>query len=236
MKNNVQANWTTLITIDYKKFSYNFGYSLWAKSCEKFGDKRSRECAVSNQPSLIDLSQSNVWALKGDANMFGFATLNAGGLSLNEAVALSASQFNSTINAGTNSTATGADPILRNLGIDNERFAYAGTNNQRLNYASGLSSTESSHIKTSINPTFINIDDIALIPVRGISHKLLFNFNCDEWPYFYGAGASIEFGQNKASRIPENSSLEPLLNSAHTQCTTSSLSQWSIWFKGGITF
>ena len=116
VKNAIQVDLNAYFNIIFEKFSFDFGYNFWTRSCDQFGDKRIPECPSSDQAPLIDMSQSNVWALKGDANMFGFATLNAGGLSVDEAVPLSPSQFNATIHSGTNSTASGSNPLLSNLG------------------------------------------------------------------------------------------------------------------------
>ena len=93
-----------------------------------------------------------------------------------------------------------------------------------------------SHIKTSINPTFINLDDVAFIPIRGISHKLFFNVAHNSSKHFIGGGSSVEFGRNGLPKIPDTESFEPFFDSAKTRCITSSLSQWALWIKGGVLF
>ena len=62
--------------LNIKIYSIDVGYNLWVRTCEGFLNNRRNNdlCSLGSQPTLFDESQMNTWALKGDANMFGYAT------------------------------------------------------------------------------------------------------------------------------------------------------------------
>jgi len=59
---NVQADMVLMLTYAQERFSWNIGYGMWAQTCENI------------QPLCHDpcLFAENTWALKGDAQAFGF--------------------------------------------------------------------------------------------------------------------------------------------------------------------
>lgn len=236
VKCDAQIDWVSFVHMQWKRYSLDFGYEFWFRSCEKIGENREGCCI--GQPSLFDESQRNMWTLKGDAQMFGYASASSGGLTVNDAVPLSTSQSDATIHAGTNTGAAGTNPELRNLNSDNARFAYAGTNNQRLKYASTVGNVEASHIKTSIDPIFINFENIDLQSIKGMSHKL-FAFLYRSWEETkytpsLGLGASVEIGSNSNVNGCDTAGIGSFVNEEH--CLKSSLSQWSLWLKGALRF
>ena len=63
-----QVDFLAWISRDSGNSTFDFGYNLWTRSCEKF----ERHCDNCNG------FESNTWALKGDAQVFGFAVDTVG--------------------------------------------------------------------------------------------------------------------------------------------------------------
>ena len=202
-------------------------------------------CNADNNVSLFDEAQADVWALKGDAQNFGYASANSGDLSINQAIPLSATQIGADIHTGTNSTVSGSKANRRNLGVDNDRFAYAGTgvNKQRLLYAQNIANTENNHIKTSIQPVYINFDNIEFQPIKGLSNKIFahvgFTWDKEHYAPFIGLGGFVEFGSNSKQEIPRGAipcGGATFLSTCSGECFNCSISQWAVWFKLGTSF
>jgi hypothetical protein len=216
--------------------NFSFGYNLWARSCDKISN--SRKCASSL--SIFHENNDNIWALKGDAQMFGYATTTAGGLTQNEAIPLSATQSGASIHQGTNSSASGTNQTQRNLGVDTAEFAYAGTNDQRLTYAPSLANVEANHIKTSAAPEPINFSNINLQATRGLSHTVFAHlsktFKQKKITPFFGIGGAVEIGIHKTNTVLFHPSETSFIDSCNDRCISCSFSQWHIWLKGGFDF
>ena len=109
----IQAEVTASITFVCDKFSWDIGYNLWYRSCESMK-------LFGNNP----FSSGSLWALKGDAQVFGYDLGAAGTGPLVGAVALSATENEATIHSGTNLVAgVSAHAALLNPGIDNKQNA-----------------------------------------------------------------------------------------------------------------
>ena len=251
VRNSVQADLAAMFNYSGENFAFDIGYNFWVRTCDKFSQSNSiAQCC----PSLCG-GDRNVWALKGDAHVFGFVTGTPGDLAADEPVALSATQCGATIHNGTNVGVTDDDTcigvnVLQNCGVDNANFAYGSDNNEntRLVHTPGLTATEGNQIKTSLEPKFINCCDINLQRTRGLSHKvflhLSYTWDKNDYTPYLGFGGFAEFG--KTSKCPCDVTTTPDCTEAcddtccDTQCCTScvdcSLSQWGVWLKGGVNF
>jgi hypothetical protein len=233
----LQVDLVALVHIASKNWGVDVGYNLWARTCEYIANARKCSTAI----SIFNENNERVWALKGDAHMFGYATATAGGLTLDQVIPLSATESVATIHGGTNALIPESNPVERNLGVDAAEFAYAGSPNQRINYASGLAAVDGNQIKTSNDPEFINYANINQQNTRGFSNTLFAQVNYT-WlhtpkvtPYL-GAGCSVEFGNNKTNSTTPKAVETTFIDVCDDQCITCSLSQWGIWVKAGFIF
>jgi hypothetical protein len=237
VSNAIQVDFVAYLNFTRKNWSVDVGYNLWVRSCDKIAN--DRKC--SSPLSVFNEDNENVWALKGDAHMFGYATAAAGGLVLDQAVLLSATESIATIHSGTNSLIPEANALERNLGVDSAEFAYAGGTAQRLNYARGLANIDDNQIKTSLSPEFINFANINFQPTQGLSNKFFVNVdyissrNGVIKPYV-GLGMFVEVGNNKTKIITPQTAESSFIDVCDDTCITCSLSQWGAWVKAGFIF
>jgi len=220
---DIQADIVVALHVAYHRFHFDVGYNLWARSADSI---KIRDTQTTN---------SDIWTLKGDAQVFGFAQNSTNPdadfpLLAGQPVALSATQSKATIYSGTNLPTTGAhDPETFDLGrenlrIDNPELATAGDNLTPLNT---LSSQESPQIHTSLNPVFISykkdLDCSNKNNKAGLTSSVFGHFKymapecssantCAILPHV-GIGGQVEF--------------------AHTSNT---LSQWHAWLSIGFAF
>ena len=250
----IQADIVAMLNFTTRGFSWDLGYNFWGRSCEDI--KCPTDCDSCNSDSIFNSANANTWALKGDARMFGFAgaAVAATGVALNDSVALSASQSLATIHAGRNAStvdATLTSVTMQNAGVDNALFAITGdTGNEVMVIhtptTEGGFNINSNQIKTSIQPVFIKSTDVGLVETKGISHKIFthlsYTWDRDNWIPYLGIGGSAEFGSD-GSCGNDCSDCSTGCSTTSTNCSTNccdclkaSLSQWSIWVKGGISF
>lgn len=218
----VQADIAAQFTYAFHNFNVDLGYNFWARSCEKIvRPPCDNPCPLN--PNFAE----NTWTIKGDAFAFGFEPSNATGATPNNAIALSFSESQATINAGTNFDAAGAATFSEqeNPNIDNAQFAFdrAATPNPLLRQPSLLASA-ADQTRTSLQPIYIKSTDFDLIGTRGLSHKLYTHFSYQwmehpKWIPYLGIGAFVEFG----------SPFSPCKNG----CVQSSSSQPSLISSGG---
>ncbi len=164
-------------------FSWDVGYNFWFSSCEKI------KCSDKCPPRLR--TEENMWALKGDANMFGFvgdqtvnigntAAADIGDFDADDPVALSPSQSGATIHKGTNqgktetiTTGVTGNGTVTNPGVDSARFATAQNGGDELRLHGGTEVIEGPFnlgnnnrnaqlIRTSFTPVFLKEDDMDL--------------------------------------------------------------------------
>ena len=246
---SIQADIVAMVNYTRNAWEWGLGYNFWARSSEKISlpARPTNDCCVN-----LCTGNKDVWALKGDAQVFGFLSAAGTTLSQDEPVALSATQCGATIHKGTNADAdvtncTGIDR-LQNCGIDNPQFAYSRDGTDVLLVHTPGFSGDSSAIKTSVEPKFINCCDINFQRTRGISHKLFthlsYTWDSNSWTPFIGVGASVEFGNRSsddccASTVLDcdsSCSTSSCCNVCSGDCLDCALSQWAVWAKGGITF
>lgn len=241
-----QADIVALFNYSSCGFSWDVGYNFWGRSCEKI--TFPSKCTTPTCPTATPLcspAQQNVWALKGDARVFGFPQGSTMTPDPNAFIALSATESGATIHGGTNAAVTdplavGADPFYKaNFGVDNPQFAndsilpLAISPNLMVINGVGL-------IKTSVNPVFINCIDIDRSGTRGISHKIFthfsYDFDYDCYNPFIGVGGFAEFGKRNRSNCDDTGCINTACNPLKKHCENCALSQWGVWIKGGISF
>ncbi len=252
----IQADVVAMFNFTTRGFAWDLGYNFWGRSCESI--KCPTDCSSCNSDSIFNTANANTWALKGDARMFGFAAIADAPIALNDTVPLSATQSAADIHAGTNVgtvDATLTSVTMQNGGVDNSQFAVTGPTPVRVIHTpttQGGFDANSDQIKTSIQPVFIKSTDVGLQETKGMSHKIFthlsYTWDRDNWIPYLGIGGSGEFGRNACCSGCTSCSTS---SSCTTSCTTtsgccssssscdclrSSLSQWSIWVKGGISF
>lgn len=250
VSSNVQVDLAVALNYTSNNWAFDLGYDFWYRSCERI-----------SQPQLCDqcgptlCSANDVWALKGDARVFGFVAEAIPGLSASDPVRLSATECGATIHSGTNAGASteecaGVGPTLQNCGVDSAQFAYG--DNTRLIYFPSTSSIDNiaaNHIKTSLEPKFINCCDINLQETKSLSNKVFahlgYTWNDHRCIPYLGVGGFAEFGSNQGCNDScdssptfecgtcDNTSCQPACCSP---CIKTSLSQWGVWLKGGLTY
>src|SRR5579863_560482 len=229
---NVQADVALSCSYTKKNNYWTFGYNAWKRGCENICIK-DKNCFP-----------ENVWAIKGDAQVYGFIgqQLNPTDLPVGTAAALSATETKATINYGANLPKQGisTDPAQRaiqiqnaqkNPGIDFPQPAFAG-NNQYL-VASTTDTSITNQINTSIQPVFINSTDLDInsASTSGFSHKMFTHFNHTIATYgraqsYIGLGSEIEFGRQAGP--------PPVIGD--DKCINCALSNWGVWIKGGLSW
>jgi len=201
----VQADIALKLAYQRDGLEIDLGYNFWANSKEKV---HCRESFIENR-----------FALKGDAQIYGFTTDN-------NPLALNATQSMSTILAGQGE----GNGNFRNLNADNP--AIASSSQVALNPVTQLNSADSISLgivqapvngsNTAILLTDNDINVVSGILPRALSHKVfgymgyLWN-NRDDFDPYLGVGLSSEFANTNV-------------------CNNATCSQWAIWVRGGIAY
>ncbi len=247
----LQADVTAMFNFTRKAFSLDIGYNFWGRTCEKI--ECPLDCDSCNANSIFNSANANTWALKGDARMFGFAGATDSPVTADDVVPLSATQSNATIHAGTNAGTTDAtltSVTMQNGGVDNSQFAVTASTVLVIHtpLSEGGLNVNSNQIKTSFQPVFLSGSDVGFQKTKGLSHKIFTHishtWDRDNWVPFLGIGGSAEFGHNNC--CPDDCATAAS-SCCGTNCTATcattcddcnycSLSQWSIWVKGGLSF
>lgn len=215
----VQGEFTALFDFTSCGFSWDVGYNLWARGCEKI--EEDCKCPPTLKP--------NTWALKGDGHVYGFqlenCNISAGDAALaEEPFALSATQKDATIHHGTNRGCGVALNLVtqwNNPGVDNAQLAYndaeSGTTGvcsplvrTRIENPPGVSGctgvVPSDQTRTSIQSVFIDPSEIdyRCARTKGLSHKFFTNLSytwCENecgWTPYLGVGAKVEWAKGKS--------------------------------------
>ena len=217
----VQGDIVAMINYTHHGFSWDLGYNYWGMSHEHI-ELRNSDCAP--------VFPANTWALKGDAQTYGF--IND---ATREPVPLSGTESLATIHQGTNipGAGTGADMgPTTNIKVDNAEFA------QTTNTAPSvvINNNSGEQIRTSIQPIFIKEEDLNLSGAesRGSSNKLFSHFSYtwvdrEDWIPYLGIGFEAEFGNTSNSDENDN-------NSLCDNGVSCALSKYAILVKGGVSF
>lgn len=240
----VQADLAAQFTYADHNFTWDIGYNFWGRSCEKI--KRTGGC-ISSCAGTPEFA-ADTWALKGDAQVFGFAsTAGAGAIPITQGqpVALSATESQATIHHGTNYPATGSvtmaqvDAGRRNPNVDYAHPAFAGSAQVPLFATTTLAND---NINTSVPPQLISLCDIAFVGTRGISNKVYTQFtyswldHCRCIP-FVGIGGQIEIGSKSSPQCDYNSRCAvSCVTQCDSSCINTAVTQWAVLLKGGVSF
>lgn len=218
----VQGDVVFMLNYTHRGFSFDIGYNYWGMSHEDI------ELKDSNCAPVFPL---NTWALKGDAQVYGF---RAGD---NLAIPLSGTESLATIHQGTNIPKAGTtDNPATNLGVDNPRFAQttATTGDADFQVINVSPTGPAQQIQTSIQPVFITVDDLNIkgAETRGSSNKIFTHFSHtwvdrEDWIPYLGIGFYAEFGNTGNNDENENNNCNGI---------SCALSEWGIMVKGGVSF
>ncbi len=241
---NYQLDWVAMLTWSHCNVTWDLGYNLWSRGCEKISTK----CCDGG------LIPANTWALKGDARVYGFLDCNTLPFVGGTPIALGATESGATAFSGTNNGSA------LNAGIDNAQFAYAA------NLATGATAFSSissdpvgifTETRTSIQPIFLSDADVDICgaQTKGLSNTVFTHvsywWDCECWEPYLGFGGEAEFAAGHRVKCSDNSCNTSSCSSSSScstsaSCSTSSncssscnkcaLSQWSVWIKGGFVF
>jgi len=257
----IQADIAAQFTYVMGGWSWDVGYNFWGRSCEKFSFDDCPAACFNSCNSSCSTSCNNVqfadntWGVKGDAYVVGFDTSTIPAT----AVALSATESCATINHGTNFPATGAITASQiqagqlNPGVDNRQFAFNGNGSTVPLYADPLGLI--GQTQTSVDPVLLSQKNFNPIGTRGISNKIYTHLSyswplCDIWTPYLGVGAFGEFGSSgfnstcnndcattcQTQTTATNSCSNSSSSNCSKNCLSSSLSQWGVFIKGGVSF
>ncbi len=226
-----QADITLLFNFTHHNLEADCGFNYWVRQPEQI---KTIKYGCANPVTV----QS--WALKGDAQMFGFTT------GTHDPVALSATESNATIHEGGNvlmSNSSTAGQVNNNLGIDNPVPAYAAG-------IELLNSNFDAPINTSFQPVLLANKSIAHCrsSTQGLSYAAFINLNyvwnnesCWYTPYL-GGGCKIEIAPDGPNNTcPSVCTANSIPNSLCGFCDEDirlqvNASQWTVWLKGGVRF
>lgn len=237
VKIGVQADFVAKLVYSYCNWDFGLGYNLWTTSCEKFKDRKN--CAS---------NLNGFWALKGTAYAYGFGNDVAGaGAVRNTPVALAFSDSKADIHNGTNLLA----PVAGVAAADSTNAKIDAVVTLAFNLAGAVGDTVTNDLvptaqtNFSKDPVFIKSTDIDRQGNKTFSNKVFGHIDYswpaedeDCWGFFVGVGGEGEFG-NSSSKKACNDSSSSSSSSCNTSCGTcrrSTLSQWGVWIKGGVTF
>lgn len=234
VSSSAQIDLVAKFNYTYKRFSMDLGYNFYYRSCQDVDCATDCDSCGDDRVNLCISGQENTWALKGDAQMYGFAQgTNEGPIAIatNQAIPLSATESNATIHGGTNSPTAVLTLPTENPTIDNPQAAFAGNGSVALFNQTTVSG--SAAINTSIQPVFLSCSDIDMSGTRSMSHGLFthlqYNFERadEDWTPYLGVGAMVEFGTHSDDCDDSDCS---------DNCMTCTPSTWQVWLKGGVSF
>jgi len=199
----LQADMAIKVSYFRRGMGVDVGYGFYGRTKETFHHRNK--------------FQSNRFALKGDAQIYGFQNDNT-------PIALSASQSHATLHAGQGA----GNGNYANANADSPSLAASGAG--LLNQLTASDSTALGIAQATVsssNPTVLLTDsDLSCCSpelARAITNKLFFHIGniwqeaeCCAKPFF-GIGGEVEWAAGGA-------------------CDSSACSQWSVWAKGGIGF
>lgn len=219
----VQGDVVAMLNYTSHGLSWDIGYNYWGMSHEHI---ELRDC------DSVPVFPANVWALKGDAQTYGF---NA---TTQTAIPLSGTESFATIHQGTNipkAANTTINPNT-NLGVDNHQFAQTTAAGDIIITTTPGGGTQ---VETSIQPIFITVDNLNLegAETHGSSNKLFTHLSYtwldrEDWIPYLGIGVYAEFG-NTGNDNHDNDNNSTSCNDKSVNCA---LSKWAILIKGGVSF
>ena len=242
----IQADISAFLNYTNNGFSWDVGYNLWARSCEKITPNCKHGSRLRRE--------KETWTLKGDAHVIGFLLIEVEEQDFDFlAVNLGISQCPATAFSGTNyvNNVTIED-ANNNPGLDNLQLAFGGFEPDFEIGGLNQDTQVFTQTRTSIQPIFLSECDIDFegAQTRGVTHKLFTHLSYswsdreDYIPYL-GIGASAEFGNSKKCCLDDCVTPKDCCDCPQTtpcgetccpKCNTCGLSQWGVWVKGGVSF
>jgi hypothetical protein len=205
---------TGLFRAQFDALNLNLGFEVWIASSEKI--------RLRNDNPFI---ANTTWALKGDAQVYGFNGTTP--------IPLSATENASTAYSGANFPA-GGNPTTAQIiaGRENSSVDSAGpatSGGTLLTYDPSVASSTANQINSSLTPLFITERDLDVdgARVKNGSCKLFGQIdycweNCsDRWTPQLGIGSEVEWGHNGH------------ITTDHIQVP---FSQWGVWIQGTISY
>ena len=230
-----QLDATAMLSLKWGNWDIDVGYNYWNRLCENIAP-----ICTCNLP----FNTNQIYALKGDARVYGFVASDAGSPPVppGTPIPLSATQNRATIHAGTNRPLP--QPVNaaqnQNPGID-------GGPNQ---WAMAAQMDDTNQIVVSPGDDFgadtqqrSTLDPIIQVPgnidyesaeTKGLSNRLFahvsYNFQdwCGCYTPFVGIGGFIELAHHSNDQCSS-----PDFDNS---CQSVGFSQWGIWLKGGLGF
>jgi len=249
----IQVDAVAMLNMKLCGFSFDLGYNFWMRGCE-----RMTRCDCDDTRYFGGGRIQGTWYLKGDAQMFAYGnTKGAYGaltykyLNTPDPVALSVSQSRATIHDAPRGTApidpvgaapttglTGGTQVIANSGVDNPVIA---ENPDAAAAYSQPGAAVTQHINQSAAAIAVTTNDLDFVRTRGLSHKIFGHLtyeldscgfdaaDCRPAVPFIGVGFFGEFGDNGSCN-------NNCTNICYNSCVKTSLSQWGIWLRGGISY
>lgn len=215
----IQLDMAVMLTWQHKHINVDLGYNLWMRSAEQLN---SRDCFPNNR-----------FALKGDAQVYGFIT------GTDQAVKLNATQSTPAqggmmgrVRIESGQGQGSATQLFTNSNADNAGFATFDGVDLDQSFApdgiinTGLDAADISPVNGSNPPVLLSncdIDDFSALSGSTMTNKFFCYFgysfvNVERATPYVGFGGEIE------------------LDGAATRIAKNSFSQWGIWLKGGVAY
>ena len=229
---NWQADFAFLFNYVNKSFTCNCGYNYWTRQPEII--------KLINNPGINRLAGASTWAVKGDAAVFGFRE------DTNEPVALSATQSRATVTTGLNfENVFDFQEGMTNPRIDDPQEATA----QGVVLLAQPGGIGGAQINTSLPPRFLELENVAVCRARSqaTSHTIFahMEYRWCEIPLMphVGFGSKVSFSSpfltddacGSCIGISSQDGGAPcgICSNSARDCT---ISEWSVWIQGGISF
>lgn len=210
----VQIDLVAKWSLKYNGIEYDLGYNFWYRSPEQL---HKRGCIGSRL------------GLKGDAQLYGFVSAASPGFVVDQPLPLNVTQHSATLFGGQGAGNFAAGVAFANANADNPALASDGSGNPlyQLNSADAVTlGIAQVQINASNGPILLTdnmIDVCSALNPKALSHKIFGNIgrtweqpNVSVAP-FLNVGVELEW---RSGNAPDNSAI----------------SQWGIWFKGGLSY
>lgn len=210
----VQVDLVAKFAVEMNGVQVDMGYNFWYRSAEKLHER----CCLKPH-----------FALKGDAQLYGFISQDSSDHKINDPIALNVTQHKATLCGGQNGGNFQSGKEFANVNADNAALATDGAGNvlYQLNQEDALAlMIPQQQISASDGPIMLKdcaIDIASGLNPQALSHKLFANI-AYAWENasvcfapFLALGTEVEW---RCNCFKDNSAI----------------SQWGIWAKGGLSY
>jgi hypothetical protein len=223
-----QVDLAMLFNYSYQNWYCRVGYNYWSRQPETI-----TFCDIAGTNRF----NGNLWAVKGDAQLFGFKENDA------QPVALSATQDKATIHTGLNFIDFNIPHGITNSHIDNPKPATAAGEILLAQPGAG------GQIQSSLQPVFTSLADMGVCRSRSYpaTHTVFGNIEYlwvdDACAYYLNLGGKVEFAAPSDDTQTNCNGCSAPLQPGIAPCgicidaaRAFSLAQWGLWIQGGISF